>query len=160
MSAFIDKNGEFEEVRPAKVSKLEREDDDLTKGILAGNINMADKSQMMKLDDEVRQEQNRILAEFERKKKLRQIHITTDDDEIRELLRDRGMPVTLFGEGPADRRERLRDSISVLGPIRSKQEQEFEDKEAEELTKKTWYHEGPEVLETMRYYIAEYAKER
>jgi len=95
-----------------------------------------------------------VLAEFERRKELRQIRITTDDNEIRELLRERGQPITLFGEGPQDRRERLRMTIDTHGPIKTKQERAQEEKEKEELTKTTWYHNGPMELKNARYKIA------
>ena len=36
----------------------------------------------MSVEDRIHQRQAEILAEFERKKKLRQIHVTTDDAEV------------------------------------------------------------------------------
>ena len=54
---------------------------------------------------------------------------------MRKLLRERGLPITLFGEGPADRRERLRESVAEVGPIKSKQDELMQKrrKEAEEV---------------------------
>lgn len=40
----------------------------------------------MSVEDRIHQRQAEILAEFERKKKLRQIHVTTDDAEASVLL--------------------------------------------------------------------------
>jgi len=36
----------------------------------------------MSLEDKITQRQAEILAEFERKKKIRQIQVTTDDNEV------------------------------------------------------------------------------
>lgn len=47
----------------------------------------------------------------------------TDDSEVKLKLRSMGEPICFFGEGPADRRERLRDLLSRLGEIQAKQEQ-------------------------------------
>jgi U4/U6 small nuclear ribonucleoprotein PRP4 len=53
----------------------------------------------------------RKLAETQR---ARNIVVPTDINEIKSRLRELGQPVTLFGEGPADRRERLRETIASL----------------------------------------------
>ena len=53
-----------------------------------------------------------LLDEFERRKRARQIHVSTDDSEVKRRLRQRDEPICLFGEGPADRRNRLRDLLS------------------------------------------------
>jgi len=50
--------------------------------------------------------QAEVLAEFERRKRARQINVSTDDSEVKACLRALGEPITLFGEGPAERRER------------------------------------------------------
>ena len=72
------------------------------------------------------------LAEFERRKRARAIAVTVDDGEIKEQLRKFDQPICewqqkklnrnliwfvsgLFGEGPADRRERLRNLLADLG---------------------------------------------
>lgn len=53
-----------------------------------------------------------LLEEFERRKRARQINVSTDDEEVKRNLRQLGEPVCLFGEGPADRRSRLRDLLA------------------------------------------------
>ena len=60
-------------------------------------------------------DQTEILEDFERKKRARLIMVSTDDNEVRKDLRQLGEPITLFGEGPAERRARLRDLLSRLG---------------------------------------------
>lgn len=64
----------------------------------------------------------------------RHIAVPTDDVEVKVKLRAMKEPICYFGEGPADRRERLRDLLSRLGEIQAKQEEkqkqeEFKQKE-------------------------------
>jgi U4/U6 small nuclear ribonucleoprotein PRP4 len=54
-----------------------------------------------------------ILSQFDRKRKAAQIAVPTDDGRVRARLRELGEPVTLFGEGPGDRRDRLRELLTV-----------------------------------------------
>jgi hypothetical protein len=54
-----------------------------------------------------------LLEEFERKKKARQINVSTDDSEVKLCLRQLNEPICLFGEGPAERRIRLRELMSM-----------------------------------------------
>ncbi|RPB24737.1 WD40 repeat-like protein [Terfezia boudieri ATCC MYA-4762] len=49
-----------------------------------------------------------ILSQFDRKKRAAAIAVPTDDGRVRAKLRELGEPITLFGEGPGDRRDRLR----------------------------------------------------
>jgi U4/U6 small nuclear ribonucleoprotein PRP4 len=49
-----------------------------------------------------------IIEQFSRKKLADQIAVPTDDKKVRAKLREIGEPITLFGEGPAERRDRLR----------------------------------------------------
>lgn len=53
-----------------------------------------------------------LLEEFERKKKARHVQVSTDDDEVKKNLRKLGQAICLFGEGPAERRNRLRELLS------------------------------------------------
>jgi U4/U6 small nuclear ribonucleoprotein PRP4 len=52
-----------------------------------------------------------ILSQFDRKRRANQIAVPTDDGKVRARLREMGEPITLFGEGPADRRDRLRELL-------------------------------------------------
>lgn len=49
-----------------------------------------------------------ILDQFERKKRAQQIIVPTADRDIKLKLRALGEPITLFGEGSSERRDRLR----------------------------------------------------
>ena len=54
------------------------------------------------------------LRRFEAQQRARTVIVPTDIQEVKEKLRELGHPVTHFGEGPADRRERLRQEIANL----------------------------------------------
>ena len=54
------------------------------------------------------QQTSSLLDEFARKRKVAAIAVPTDDKRVRTELRSRGEPITLFGERPEDRRDRLR----------------------------------------------------
>lgn len=66
----------------------------------------------METDQDVLSEDKQaLLEEFERRKKAKQVNVSTDDNEVKRSLRQYGEPVCLFGEGPAERRIRLRDLL-------------------------------------------------
>jgi len=60
----------------------------------------------MDLEERVSERQSEVLAEFERRRRARQITVSTDDAEVKACLRALGEPIIIFGEGPAERRER------------------------------------------------------
>ena len=104
-----------------------------------------------------------MLQEFERRKRARLINVSTDDAEVKKNLRDLGEPICLFGEGPADRRNRLRELFSQLGEDavrRKRAEDEEREREAREHDETTWYHEGPDGLKRAREAIARYSLPR
>ena len=53
-----------------------------------------------------------ILSQFQRKRLAARIAVPTDDKKVRTSLRQLGEPITLFGEGPAERRDRLRELLT------------------------------------------------
>lgn len=67
----------------------------------------------MELEEEtLAEDRQALLEQFERRKKARQVNVSTDDTEVKRNLRQLGEPVCLFGEGPAERRIRLRELLS------------------------------------------------
>ncbi|XP_047518708.1 U4/U6 small nuclear ribonucleoprotein Prp4 [Pieris napi] len=123
-------------------------------------------NEYMELEEEMSRDKKALLEEFERRRKARQLNVSTDDDEVRRSLRQLGESVCLFGEGPAERRVRLRDLLSYLGEdaINKKLEEEEARIERDRGREGTWYHEGPPELRESRLWIARYslprAKER
>ncbi|KAL9594805.1 MAG: hypothetical protein Q9219_006819 [cf. Caloplaca sp. 3 TL-2023] len=52
-----------------------------------------------------------ILSQLSRKRRLAAVTVPTDDAKVRRSLRRLGEPITLFGEGPSERRDRLRSLL-------------------------------------------------
>ncbi|KAI0983321.1 hypothetical protein GJ496_001210 [Pomphorhynchus laevis] len=102
-----------------------------------------------------------MLAEFEKRKRARQIYVSTDDSEVKSNLRQLDEPTCLFGEGPADRRERLRMILSLLSDSeiarRLLRRDEAQPKQNERKQEVTWFHEGSEMLKEARIWIALYS---
>uniref|UniRef100_A0A8D3DIJ3 Pre-mRNA processing factor 4 (PRP4)-like domain-containing protein n=1 Tax=Scophthalmus maximus TaxID=52904 RepID=A0A8D3DIJ3_SCOMX len=130
-------------------------------GIEAGNINISS-GETMEMEERVSERQHEALAEFERRRRARQITVSTDDAEVKAGLRALGEPITLFGEGPADRRERLRSVLSVVGPDALKKSRKDEEraKRSQEECQQTWYHEGSAFLKDARLWLARYSLPR
>ncbi|XP_027137976.1 U4/U6 small nuclear ribonucleoprotein Prp4 [Larimichthys crocea] len=92
--------------------------DGVKAGIEAGNINISS-GETLEMEERVSERQQEALAAFERRRRARQITVSTDDAEVKAGLRALGEPITLFGEGPADRRERCvnkrSESLNLIG---------------------------------------------
>ncbi|KAJ7308054.1 hypothetical protein JRQ81_008557 [Phrynocephalus forsythii] len=129
--------------------------------IEAGNINITS-GEVFDLEEHISERQAEVLAEFERRKRARQINVSTDDSEVKACLRALGEPITLFGEGPAERRERLRNILSVVGTdaLKKTKKEDEKAKKSKEEYQQTWYHEGPNSLKTARMWIANYSLPR
>ena len=114
-----------------------------------------------------------ILSQFSRKRRAAAIAVPTDDTRVRARLRELLEPITLFGEGPGDRRDRLRELLanraeqasgdgvsgdhSMTTDVDSPtaQAQESDDDHEEEF-----YTEGLPELLTARQNIARYSLSR
>lgn len=120
-----------------------------------------EQNEYLELEESMARDKQALLEEFERRKKARSINVSTDDGEVKRNLRQLGEPICLFGEGPAERRSRLRDILSRLGEDSViRREAEEERKLFEKDQEQTWYHEGPESLIIARRWIAEYSLPR
>ncbi|GBP64165.1 hypothetical protein EVAR_35554_1 [Eumeta japonica] len=155
---------EQERARLAALAAAAKEGGDEVEEKEVGEIHIS--NEYMELEDEMSKDKKALLEEFERRRKARQLNVSTDDDEVRRSLRQLGEPQCLFGEGPAERRVRLRDLLSYLGEdaIHKKMEEEEARIERDRGREGTWYHEGPTQLREARLWIAKYslprAKER
>jgi len=153
----------------------EEEDDDesdedesaIDKAIKAGNINIGEVETMEMTGEAKAEHQQELMAEFEKRKIIKSITVSTDDKSVKARLRELGHPICLFGEGPAQRRDRLRDLLSVFEQLLPgfATHKEIEEEEEEiEKPDEIWYHEGSDELKASRLFIAEYsvpkAKER
>ncbi|TVY82380.1 putative WD repeat-containing protein [Lachnellula suecica] len=97
-----------------------------------------------------------ILSQFQRKRKAAAIAVPTDDGRVRARLREMGEPITLFGEGPGDRRDRLRELLAIQAEIDEAEDedgdarmQDVQDEQKDQ--EEEFYTKGiPELLEARR----------
>uniref|UniRef100_A0AAQ6A0S5 U4/U6 small nuclear ribonucleoprotein Prp4 n=1 Tax=Amphiprion ocellaris TaxID=80972 RepID=A0AAQ6A0S5_AMPOC len=152
---------ERERLRGEAASSTTASSDAVKAGIEAGNINISS-GETLEMEERVSERQQEALAEFERRRRARQITVSTDDAEVKAGLRALGEPITLFGEGPADRRERLRSVLSVVGPDALKKSRKDEEraKRSHDECQQTWYHEGSASLKDARLWLAKYSLPR
>lgn len=110
-----------------------------------------------------------LLSQFERKRRAATIAVPTDDGRVRAKLRELGEPVTLFGEGPADRRDRLRELLTVqaeqaaAGGESADVEMEDADADADEdedEQEEEFYTQGSDELLKARQNMATYSLPR
>jgi U4/U6 small nuclear ribonucleoprotein PRP4 len=107
-----------------------------------------------------------ILSQFDRKRRAAQIAVPTDDGRVRARLREMGEPITLFGEGPGDRRDRLRELLTILAeeaeadgvPVDTPMGEG--DNEAQPEQEEEFYTEGLQELLQARRKIAKYSLPR
>lgn len=109
----------------------------------------------------------RVLAELDRKVSARKIAIPTRDVDVRARLRSMREPVTLFGERPEDRRDRLRALVSAENQARDvamdgRESDESSDSgiEDDEEKDEEFYTEGTMDLKKARGDIASYSIQR
>ncbi|GMF25119.1 unnamed protein product [Phytophthora fragariaefolia] len=91
----------------------------LEAAIRAGNVNVSDnvETEVLELSESSRAAQEKhaqLLRRIEAEKRARNIAVPTSVEEVIRRLRQLSEPITLFGERPADRRERLRAILSRL----------------------------------------------
>ncbi|KAL4798214.1 WD40-repeat-containing domain protein [Aspergillus venezuelensis] len=109
-----------------------------------------------------------IISQFERKRRAAAMAVPTDDTRVRMRLRELGEPITLFGEGPADRRDRLRELLTDLAEQQDAAAAEDvemgeaagEDEEDEGEQQEEFYSPGTEELLKARKDIARYSLPR
>lgn len=110
-----------------------------------------------------------ILSQMDRKKKAAAVVVPTDDGRVRARLRELGEPMTLFGEGPGDRRDRLRELLYQLQEEAAGDDSQAGGAEArdgsespepgEDEEEEFYTPGGPELLEVRRW-IANYSLPR
>ncbi|KAF7549545.1 hypothetical protein G7046_g8319 [Stylonectria norvegica] len=105
-----------------------------------------------------------ILSQFNRKRLAATIAVPTDDGRVRAKLREMGEPITLFGEGPADRRDRLRELLAIQTEMSGLENgditmEDAPEEEAEEQEEEFYSRGGPELLQA-RINLANYSLPR
>ncbi|CAG8977076.1 hypothetical protein HYALB_00005784 [Hymenoscyphus albidus] len=107
-----------------------------------------------------------ILSQFSRKRKAAAIAVPTDDGRVRSRLREMGEPITLFGEGPGDRRDRLRELLSIQAEIDGLDEEDNDtkmggvDEEEGNEQEEEFYTKGVAELVDARKEIARFSLPR
>ncbi|RDX48207.1 U4/U6 snRNP-specific spliceosomal protein [Lentinus brumalis] len=113
--------------------------------------------------ERARLENQVILDELERKKKARNLAVPTDDNKVKARLREMGEPITLFGERPPDRRDRLIYVLSQINAARGDDamhvDEETSEDESDEEVEEFYTPGSLELLEARRS-IAEYSLPR
>ncbi|KAF8467782.1 WD40-repeat-containing domain protein [Kalaharituber pfeilii] len=96
-------------IHPSRRAYVEDEDSMDTDGIDLANVPI-DRNHLIPSHSTgiAPEKASAILEQFDRKKRAAAIAVPTDDGRVRAKLRELGEPITLFGEGPGDRRDRLR----------------------------------------------------
>ncbi|KAJ1648994.1 hypothetical protein IWQ61_009781 [Dispira simplex] len=107
-----------------------------------------------------------LLDEFERRRRAREVAVPTNDAQVKIRLRGLGEPICLFGEGPMERRERLRFFLSklptdqLLGQERSKVSSESDNSDTSDMEMEEFYTEGKQQLLEARRWMARYSLHR
>lgn len=101
-----------------------------------------------------------VLAQFERKRFAQTIAVPTDDKKVKAKLRELGQPITLFGEGPAERRDRLREFLTSVAEGADGGGLEDVEMEVEGEAEEEYYTEGTPELFKSRQDIARYSLPR
>lgn len=116
--------------------------------------------------DGTSQKASAIYSQFNRKRLAATIAVPTDDGKVRAKLREMGEPITLFGEGPGDRRDRLRELMTIQAEMAGLENGDItmEDPddagEAEEEAEEEFYSRGGPELGKARIEIAKYSLPR
>eukprot|EP00877_Chromochloris_zofingiensis_P014427 jgi/Chrzof1/9238/Cz03g40300.t1 len=108
-----------------------------------------------------REEQEKLLHEFELRRKLHSVVVPTDDGAVRQMLRQLEEPITLFGEREMERRERLRRIIAErdLGDVAGRPGQIVVEHVVTQH-KELFYTEGDDALKSARKDIAQWSLKR
>lgn len=102
-----------------------------------------------------------VLAQFTRKRNLAAVAVPTDDGKVRARLRELGEPITLFGERPEDRRDRLRELLyQQQEGGDDTQMGDADEEEEEDESNQEFYTEGSTELVEARKEIAGYSLPR
>lgn len=95
---------------------------EIAEGIRIGNINQnigrSSESQasstltLSASNSQIIAQHEKLMKAHDLLKKAKNLPIPTNDQEVKMRLREMNNPICLFGEGPADRRDRLRVKVS------------------------------------------------
>ncbi|KAI9719195.1 MAG: hypothetical protein M1828_006288 [Chrysothrix sp. TS-e1954] len=116
---------------------------------------------------------NAIMSQLQRQRRAAAIVVPTDDNEIRARLRELGQPITLFGEGRSERRDRLRELLTQQqeaieagvgdtdGDRQMREDdQDQQDQDEDGVVQGEFWSEGSEAILAVRQEIARMSVKR
>ncbi|KAF7727332.1 hypothetical protein EC973_007641 [Apophysomyces ossiformis] len=126
--------GSLEEQVAAKKIKISETTSSSTSGVDLDALMESNDANLSESSLRAKEANRKVLEELERRKREQQLAVPTDDKRVRLRLREIGEPQCLFGEGPGDRRDRLRYLLSKREgrQVESESESEESDEEKEE----------------------------
>ncbi|CAI6286493.1 unnamed protein product [Periconia digitata] len=97
-------------VHPSRQAYVEEDTNDVSMdGIDYANVPLdRDYTMPSSVPGQGNEKASEVLSQFDKKRRAAQILVPTAERDIKAQLRARGEPITLFGEGPSERRDRLR----------------------------------------------------
>jgi U4/U6 small nuclear ribonucleoprotein PRP4 len=104
-----------------------------------------------------------LMEDFDRKRRAAQLVVPTADRDVKAKLRSRGEPITLFGEGPADRRDRLRSLLADAAGAQGDDATDVDMQEADAAAgeeQEEFYTQGTQSLLDARQDMARYSLPR
>jgi len=109
-----------------------------------------------------------FLSQLSRKRRAAAIAVPTDDGRVRARLRELGEPITLFGEGLGDRRDRLRELLTIQAEIDAAENEDSDavmrdaadDADGQNEQEEEFYTTGIQELLLARQDIARYSLPR
>ena len=150
-------------IHPSRQAYVEEEADS-PKGIALEDLQDDHDYEMPSATGAPAEKASAILNQFNRKRLAATIAVPTDDGRVRSKLRDMGEPITLFGEGPAERRDRLRELMTIQAEMAGLENgditmEDASEEEAEEQEEE-FYSRGGDTLLNARIDIAKYSLPR
>ncbi|KFY62366.1 hypothetical protein V497_02404, partial [Pseudogymnoascus sp. VKM F-4516 (FW-969)] len=101
-----------------------------------------------------------FLSQLDRKKRAAATIVPTSDAAVRAALRAISEPITLYGEGPGDRRDRLRELLSEREEVDEDEDTAMGEAEAEGDAEEEFYTAGSDGLLAARKDIARFSLPR
>ncbi|KAF2831061.1 U4/U6 small nuclear ribonucleoprotein-like protein Prp4 [Ophiobolus disseminans] len=149
-------------IHPSRQAYVEEEDGagDAMEGIDLANVPL-DRDHAM--PGGANEKASTLMDEFDRKRRAAQLIVPTADRDVKARLRSRGEPTILFGEGPADRRDRLRALLADAAEANGEDPEDIEMQESTEAPgdeQEEFYTQGTQALLDARRDMARYSLPR
>ena len=125
------------------------------------------KVEVLKFGESIRKRQERhesMLNQLEKSKKSKSIVVPTNDLHVKLKLREMGQPICFFGEGPSERRQRLKELMIERGETDGTPLQVINEEKRAQTSKseasESFFTEGTQSLYNARLFIGKYSLAR